>query len=86
MGERVQAVAGDLLQPTEPPLAIPPGFDYAGVRGLSQMVIVYIIAASLGVPFEIVVVENGSSDDTAAIANRLAGEWPEVRSLSRPGR
>jgi Glycosyl transferase family 2 len=32
--------------------------------------------------FEIVVVENGSGDDTAAIANRLAGEIPEVRALS----
>ena len=32
--------------------------------------------------FEIVVVENGSADDTAAIANRLAGEYPEVRALS----
>jgi glycosyltransferase involved in cell wall biosynthesis len=35
-----------------------------------------------GRPFEIVVVENGSADDTAAIANRLAGEYPEVRALS----
>ena len=34
--------------------------------------------------FEIVVVENGSGDDTAAIANRLAGEFPEVRALSLP--
>jgi glycosyltransferase involved in cell wall biosynthesis len=34
--------------------------------------------------FEIVVVENGSSDDTAAIANRLAGEIPELRALSLP--
>ena len=32
--------------------------------------------------FEIVVVENGSADATAAIANRLAGEYPEVRALS----
>jgi len=35
-----------------------------------------------GRSFEIVVVENGSADDTAAIANRLAGEYPEVRALS----
>jgi hypothetical protein len=34
--------------------------------------------------FEIVVVENGSTDDTAAIANRLAGEFPELRALSLP--
>jgi glycosyltransferase AglD len=43
------------------------------------------VAAGLrqrGRPFEIVVVENGSADDTAAIANRLAGEYPEVRALS----
>ena len=32
--------------------------------------------------FEIVVVENGSKDDTAAIANRLAEQYPEVRALS----
>jgi glycosyltransferase involved in cell wall biosynthesis len=32
--------------------------------------------------FEIVVVENGSSDATAAVATKLAGEYPEVRSLS----
>ncbi|MCA1845619.1 MAG: glycosyltransferase, partial [Actinobacteria bacterium] len=32
-----------------------------------------------GRPFEVVVVENGSNDDTAAIANRLAGEIPELR-------
>jgi len=35
-----------------------------------------------GRPFEIVVVENGSQDGTAAIANRLAEEYPEVRALS----
>jgi hypothetical protein len=37
-----------------------------------------------GRPFEVVVVENGSSDDTAAIAIRLAGENPELRALSLP--
>jgi glycosyltransferase involved in cell wall biosynthesis len=37
-----------------------------------------------GQSFEIVVVENGSTDDTAAIANRLAGEFPELRALSLP--
>ena len=34
--------------------------------------------------FEIVVVENGSADDTAGIARRLAGEVPELRALSLP--
>jgi glycosyltransferase involved in cell wall biosynthesis len=35
-----------------------------------------------GRSFEVVIVENGSSDGTGAIANRLAGEYPEVRALS----
>jgi glycosyltransferase involved in cell wall biosynthesis len=35
-----------------------------------------------GGAFEIVVVENGSTDATAAVATKLAGEYPEVRSLS----
>ena len=34
--------------------------------------------------FEIVVVENGSTDATAAIARRLAEELPEVRALTCP--
>jgi glycosyltransferase involved in cell wall biosynthesis len=33
----------------------------------------------LGGPFEVHVIENGSTDDTAAVARRLAVEWPEVR-------
>jgi glycosyltransferase AglD len=37
-----------------------------------------------GRSFEVVVVENGSNDDTAAIATRLAGEIPELRTLSLP--
>jgi len=36
-----------------------------------------------GEPFEIVVVENGSGDDTAAIAGRIATRNPEVRVLHR---
>ncbi len=35
-----------------------------------------------GGAFEIVVVENGSTDATAAVAAKLSGEYPEVRSLS----
>jgi len=35
-----------------------------------------------GGAFEIVVVENGSGDSTAAVAAALAGEYPEVRALS----
>jgi len=35
-----------------------------------------------GIAFELVVVENGSTDDTAAIARRLAGEVAELRCLS----
>lgn len=36
----------------------------------------------LGLPFEVLVVENGSTDATAALATKLAGEYPEVRALS----
>ncbi len=35
-----------------------------------------------GLSFAVVVVENGSTDDTAAIARRLAGEVAELRCLS----
>ncbi len=35
-----------------------------------------------GGPFEVHVVENGSTDDTAAVARRLAGAWPEVQVAS----
>jgi glycosyltransferase AglD len=35
-----------------------------------------------GGAFEVVVVENGSTDATAAVAAKLAGELPEVRALS----
>ena len=37
-----------------------------------------------GRPFEVVVVENGSTDATAVIARELAAELPEVRMLSLP--
>jgi glycosyltransferase involved in cell wall biosynthesis len=37
-----------------------------------------------GASFEILVVENGSTDDTAAEAGRLAREVPELRTLSLP--
>jgi len=39
---------------------------------------------SRGRPFEIVVVENGSTDGTARVAEGLAAEMPEVRALSLP--
>jgi glycosyltransferase involved in cell wall biosynthesis len=32
--------------------------------------------------FEVIVVENGSTDDTVGIARRLSGEFPEVRALT----
>jgi glycosyltransferase AglD len=37
---------------------------------------------SRGETFEVLIVENGSRDQTRAVADRLAGEFPEVRSLS----
>ena len=39
---------------------------------------------AVGRPFEILVVENGSRDGTAAIADRLAAEVPEVGALHLP--
>ena len=39
---------------------------------------------ALGVDFELLVVENGSSDDTLAIAGRLADRYPNVSVSSRP--
>ncbi len=39
---------------------------------------------AVGRPFEILVVENGSRDGTAAIADRLATEVPEVGALHLP--
>ena len=35
----------------------------------------------IGLPFEVIVVENGSRDGTAAIADRLAAEVPEVSTM-----
>lgn len=37
---------------------------------------------SRGRRFEVIVVENGSSDDTAELARRLAAKWPELRVFS----
>ena len=37
-----------------------------------------------GRDFELLVVENGSTDDTLEIARRLAGRYPNVRVSSRP--
>jgi glycosyltransferase involved in cell wall biosynthesis len=37
-----------------------------------------------GGPFEVIVVENGSSDGTLGVANDLAAQYPEVRVLSSP--
>jgi glycosyltransferase involved in cell wall biosynthesis len=37
-----------------------------------------------GLYFELLVIENGSTDDTPEIARRLAGRYPNVRVSSRP--
>jgi dolichyl-phosphate beta-glucosyltransferase len=46
---------------------------------------VHAIGVRCGEPFEIIVVENGSSDDTLAVGSRLAAQMPEVRMLTRRG-
>jgi len=38
----------------------------------------------VGDPFEVLVVENGSRDDTAAVADGVAATYPEVRALHLP--
>src|SRR5579863_9402383 len=40
--------------------------------------------AELGMPYEIIVVDDGSTDDTAAVAGIEADELPCVRVLSMP--
>ena len=37
-----------------------------------------------GAPFEVIVAENGSTDDTAGLARTLAQRWAEVRVISAP--
>jgi glycosyltransferase involved in cell wall biosynthesis len=37
-----------------------------------------------GAPFEVIVAENGSTDDTAGLARILAQRWAEVRVISAP--
>ena len=39
---------------------------------------------SRGLAFEVLIVENGSSDGTAALADQLAAAHPEVRALRQP--
>jgi hypothetical protein len=58
-----------------------PAHNEAGLLETSVRAVVEGLRAR-GCPFEVVVVENGSLDDTAAIAARLAGELPEVSVLS----
>jgi glycosyltransferase AglD len=52
----------------------------AVVEGLAKRA----YAADDGLPFEVIVVENGSADHTIEVARKLAESHPEVRVLSRP--
>lgn len=42
------------------------------------------VGERLGAPFEVIVVDDGSHDDTRLILDRLSGEDPRVRSLHHP--
>lgn len=39
------------------------------------------IAAGLGVPFELLVIDDGSPDDTWRVLQGLASDWPELRAF-----
>ncbi|MET0626832.1 MAG: glycosyltransferase [Acidimicrobiia bacterium] len=61
-----------------------PAFNEAGMLEQSVSDVVDGLRAR-GAPFEVIVVENGSTDDTRAIATKLAANDPDVtvRSLAR---
>lgn len=60
-----------------------PAYNEADLLERSVADVVDGLGASTG-SFEVIVVENGSRDGTAAIADRLAATTPEVRTLHLP--
>jgi glycosyltransferase involved in cell wall biosynthesis len=42
------------------------------------------VLALLGETYEVLVIDDGSTDGTAALADELAGRWPEVRVVHHP--
>jgi glycosyltransferase involved in cell wall biosynthesis len=60
-----------------------PAFNEAALLEQSVVEVVEGVRV-LGLPFEVIVVENGSRDGTDMIADRLAEQIPEVRALHLP--
>jgi glycosyltransferase involved in cell wall biosynthesis len=69
---------GDAEAPLDVSVVMP-AFNEAEILEASVGEVVEGLRA-LGIAFEVVVVENGSTDGTAAIADRLAAGHPEVRA------
>jgi glycosyltransferase involved in cell wall biosynthesis len=59
-----------------------PAFNEADILATSVKSVVEGVRTR-GVPFELLIVENGSTDGTFAIAEQLASEFPEVRAEHR---
>jgi dolichyl-phosphate beta-glucosyltransferase len=58
-----------------------PAYDEAG-RILPTLLSVTLYLRELGRPFEIVIVDDGSRDDTIGVVERFAAQHPEVRVLA----
>ena len=77
MTDRGAPVQPDHISPIHISVVMP-AFNEAEILETSAKTVVEGLRAR-GEPFEVIVVENGSTDDTAAIADGLAGHVPELR-------